>query len=198
VQRGYNRPVTAEQQLQPYLAPRERLLWSGRPDRSVLFSPRDVFLVPFSLMWGGFAIFWEAAVIFGTEGTNVFFILWGIPFVCVGLYLIFGRFVAKQRMKSKTAYGLTDRRALVAIGDRSLSDSPVRDTATSIRRSRDGSHVSVTFGAQSGSFRAHAGNADLIPWWTAGVTAFLDVADPDGLLEALRRVQQPADQISTL
>jgi hypothetical protein len=60
--------ASAQQQLEPYLRPQERLLWSGRPDPSVLFTGKDGFLIPFSLMWGGFAIVWEVAAIVGTKG----------------------------------------------------------------------------------------------------------------------------------
>ena len=36
----------------------ERVMWSGRPARGVMFTARDIFLVPFSVVWVGFAIFW--------------------------------------------------------------------------------------------------------------------------------------------
>jgi hypothetical protein len=176
--------VTPQQQLQPYLRPDERLLWSGRPDPDVVFSPRDVFLIPFSLMWGGFALFWEGAVI--VKGTNAFFIAWGVPFVLIGLYMIFGRFIAKKRWRRSAAYGLTDQRALVAVGARSVSDSPIKNTPTSVRRSRDGAHVTISFGSQSGWMRPHGANADLLPWFNpTGEVTFVDVAEPDRLLGAL-------------
>ncbi|MEA2409612.1 MAG: hypothetical protein QOC77_173 [Thermoleophilaceae bacterium] len=182
--------ASAQQQLEPYLRPQERLLWSGRPDPSVLFTGKDGFLIPFSLMWGGFAIVWEVAAIVGTKGSSRWFVLWGIPFVCVGLYMIFGRFILKRRRKRETAYGLTDRRALVAVGDRSLSDSPVTHIPTSVRRSRDGQHVTVTFGSQAGLNRVWANTGmDVLPWWNVNEVAFFDVAEPDQLLAALDRVR---------
>jgi hypothetical protein len=179
-----------EQQLQPYLRSGERLLWSGRPDPAVRFTAKDAFLIPFSLMWGGFALFWEGAVIFGTHGTNRLFILWGIPFVAIGLYMMFGRFILKARRKRATAYGITDQRAMVAIGDRSLVDAPVKHTATSIKRTRDGRHVSVTFGAQNGVSRVYANTGmDVLAFWSGDDAAFYDVAEPERLLAALDRAR---------
>jgi hypothetical protein len=60
----------------------ERVVWEGRLRSDRWFYPPDAWLVPFSLLWGGFAIFWEATAIAGDGGA--FFVLWGIPFVVVG------------------------------------------------------------------------------------------------------------------
>jgi len=180
----------ASMQLASYLRPREQLLWSGRPDPAVRFSPADVFLVPFSIMWGGFALFWELAALF--SGAGPFFVLWGIPFVGVGLYMMFGRFIYKHRTKRRTAYGLTPDRALVAVGTTKLNDSPVKQTPSSIRRSRDGSHVSVTFGSPNGwSNRGAYANTGM-DFFTRGNTpvAFYDVADAQALLTALDRARE--------
>ncbi len=104
----------AESQIKPELSSNEQLLWHGRPQLGLLLRAADAFLIPFSLMWGGFAIFWEASVVIG--GAPFFFMLWGIPFVLVGLYLIVGRFFVDARQRSKTYYGVTDERAIIISG----------------------------------------------------------------------------------
>jgi len=46
-----------ERRLAPYLLPDETVLWTGRPDPAKHLGAIDIFLVPFSLLWGGFTIF---------------------------------------------------------------------------------------------------------------------------------------------
>ena len=103
--------------LQKQLLKDEKILWKGQPEADILFSGSDLFLVPFSLFWGGFAIFWESSVLIikdkSGQGAPVFFALFGIPFVLMGLYFIFGRFFYKKRKKQKTYYAVTDKRVLI-------------------------------------------------------------------------------------
>ena len=103
-------------------------------------------MIPFSLMWGGFAIFWEAMAL--SQGAPIFTVLWGIPFVLVGLFLIFGRFVIDARARAHTIYGLTNRRVIVVSGilSRTITSLPLRTLAdVSLRERSDGSG-SVFFG----------------------------------------------------
>jgi hypothetical protein len=187
---GYDSPADPASQIHVYLAPGEQLLWSGRPDPEVRFAPVDLFLVPFSVMWGGFAVFWEVGVL--ASGAGPFFVLWGIPFVLMGLYFMIGRFAYKKRRKLKTAYGLTDRRAIVAVGASSMSDTPVNGASTSIKRSRDGSHVSITFGQRSGwgAWGPSYANTGL-EFFERGTPAvgFYDVGQPETLLAALQQAR---------
>jgi hypothetical protein len=58
-------------------------------------------MIPFSLLWGGFAIFWllgaSRIANFWTNRPDKtlqwFGVVWGTPFVLVGQYMIWGRFV---------------------------------------------------------------------------------------------------------
>ncbi len=170
----------------PYLLPGETLLWTGRPDPAKHVSASDVFLVPFSLLWGGFAIFWLITVL--VEGAPVPFALFGVPFVAVGLYFIFGRFIYKAYRKRQTVYGLTEGRALVAVGSGSLSEAPLQQTPMDRRRSRDGRHLTVTFGRSAGGwFGATYANTGMDFFDRGnGPVGFYDVTDVTGLETALR------------
>ncbi|MDV6330119.1 hypothetical protein [Asticcacaulis sp. 201] len=122
-------PFNGDTRLRSELGRDEQLLWSGTPAQGVRFRMVDIFLVPFSVMWGGFALFWEATA-FYQAGVRVsatppyitgsefsFMTLWGIPFCLIGLYMIFGRFFVDAAARAKTAYAVTDRRIIITCGN---------------------------------------------------------------------------------
>jgi hypothetical protein len=102
---------SAERMITPQLSDGEKLLWNGMPSDGVLFRPSDWFAIPFSLLWGGFAFFWEYMAVKG--GAPFFFELFGVPFVAVGLYITVGRFFYDGWLRANTYYGLTDQRAII-------------------------------------------------------------------------------------
>jgi len=128
------------------LAPRERLLWAGRPQQGIIFRSSDVFLIPFSFLWCGFAIFWEFNVL--TTGAPFFFKLWGIPFVVVGLYLVAGRFIADVKQREKTYYGITDDRVVIVSGlfQRKIKTLNLQNISDISLTERSNGRGTITFG----------------------------------------------------
>jgi hypothetical protein len=90
----------------------ERVVWRGRPKQGFMLTSRDVFLIPMSLVWCGFIIFWESNVL-RTPNAPLFMALFGGVFLLVGLYLILGRFFVDAWIRTGMHYALTDRRILI-------------------------------------------------------------------------------------
>jgi hypothetical protein len=112
----------AQDKLRQDLLNGEEILWTGQPDPSVLFTQEDIFLVPFSLLWGGFAICIAGLVVYtafrhpeNVHYSNYSWIAWPILsiFIAFGLYMIFGRFIYKRYKKRHTYYAVTNKRVLV-------------------------------------------------------------------------------------
>ncbi len=104
----------ASRELARELEPGEGILWSGRPRQGVVFRRSDIFVVPFTLMWAGFAFFWESQVL--TKGAPLFMMIWGIPFMVIGVYITVGRFFWDARVRSQTFYAVTSTRVIIVAG----------------------------------------------------------------------------------
>ena len=124
----------------------EQLVWSGRPRGGIRFRPSDALMIPFSLIWGGFAFFWEFSVTHSKAPS--FLAIWGIPFVLVGIYIIVGRFFVDAAVRARTSYGLTNRRAVIisCLFSRQVRSVDLRSIPElTFRESTDGSGT-ITFG----------------------------------------------------
>lgn len=146
-----------ENELKANLSAGEKLIWTGYPKGGIVFRTWDVFFVPFSLLWGGFAIFWETTVF--TTGAPFFFKLWGIPFVLVGLYMIAGRFFVDAKKRENTIYGITQDRIIILSGIfrrdfKSLNIKTMSDI--SFTQKDDGSGT-ITFGPSDFRYGAMGG-----------------------------------------
>jgi hypothetical protein len=133
----------------------ERLIWSGNPRQEIFFQSSDIFMIPFSLLWGGFAIFWEIMALSITShnesNVDLIFPLFGIPFVIIGLYMIFGRFIYESKKRAKTYYGLTDQRVIIVSGVfskniKSLNLRTMTDISLSEKSNKSGT---ITFGQEN-------------------------------------------------
>lgn len=155
----------ARETIQRELDSGEKLLWFGMPKQGILLRGSDIFMIPFSLLWGGFAIFWEImALAIPDEKAGpvaIVFPLFGIPFVLVGLYMIFGRFIYDSKKRSKTIYGLTDQRAIIVSGIfsrgvKSLNLKSISDVSLSEKSDKSGT---ITFGQENPMMSFFGGNS---------------------------------------
>jgi Bacterial PH domain len=138
--------TTAPAELERELSANERLLWSGQPKQGLQLRSSDAFLIPFSLLWGGFAIFWEGGVL--SSGAPFFFILWGIPFVAMGVYITIGRFFVDAATRAKTWYAVTNERILIISGlfTRTVKSLPLRTLPEITFEQRNDESGTITFG----------------------------------------------------
>jgi hypothetical protein len=191
--------------LQGFLRPGEQLLWCGRPDPRLWFTSADLYLIPFSIVWCGFAIFWDAGA---SRSAGPGFTVFGVPFIAIGLYMVVGRFFYKHYRKKQTVYGITTQRALVAVGARSLADAPWLHQPVTVRRARNGTHASVILTDTGGTARglgsrsrgsSMPGNTGLEYFpgrRTNPQVAFYDVADAAAMLAAMDQARSSSELAS--
>lgn len=100
----------------PYLVDGEYVVWKGKPEKGNLLTASDLFLIPFSLLWCAFAIFWEVTAI--NSGAPFFFAVFGLCFLCAGLYMMFGRFLRSAYIRKRTAYVITNKKIIRLQGNK--------------------------------------------------------------------------------
>lgn len=116
----------------------------------------DFLTIPFSIFFFGFAVFWELGVLGvlseadkGASGpVSLFFPLFGVPFVLVGLYLLFGRFIVDARRRADTYYGLTEGRVIIVsdLWGRNVTSLPISSLRdVSLNEKSDGTGT-ISFG----------------------------------------------------
>ena len=185
----YNRAmVDVSRDIARELASAEKVLWAGQPRQGIVLRPADVFLIPFSLLWGGFAIFWEVMVI--AMGAPFFFPLFGAVFVVVGLYIMVGRFFLEAR-RTRIAYALTSERVVIVSGliGRTVKSIDLRTLGEmSLSERRNGSGT-IAFGSPS-PFDWFGGMA-VWPWMAVRhASRFELIPNVRAVYEAIRTAQR--------
>lgn len=141
--------VPIDEEIRSLLALREDILWSGQPKQGITFRRSDAFAIPFSLLWFGYAIYWEFSVIQADHDLTIQ--LLGIPFVLIGLYMVVGRFFFDAKQRAKTFYAVTNQRIIIANGvyRRNAKSLDLRKlTSLSLEDGKD-NEGSLSFGASS-------------------------------------------------
>ncbi len=104
--------------LEAELQPGERITWVGQPIPG-RFARGSIGIVLFGIPWTAFAIFWIA----GASGFHLpdfsngseLFPLFGVPFVLIGFGMLSSPYWMRRKA-GRTAYVITDKRALILDG----------------------------------------------------------------------------------
>ncbi len=166
------------------LEPGEKQLWTGRPRQGLMLRRSDALLIPFSLLWGGFAVFWEVGVL--STPAPGFFAIWGIPFVLMGVYIVIGRFFVDSWRRGRTSYGLTSDRVIIQSSS-SLKSLPLRTlTDVTLSERADGTGT-ITFGSNPFSAFPFGG-----PGWPGmpQTPSFEQIPDARRVYAQIRQAQQ--------
>ena len=144
-----------------------------------------MFLIPFSLLWCGFAIFWTFMAT--RQGAPIFFYAWGGMFICIGLFFVFGRFALDAWLRRRISYAVTDKRILI------MRSAPFSNfTSIDLERLPD---IQLTGeGAKRGNLRfgtaaSFFGNQRMSGWSPAldPVPQFLGIEDPSKVFDIVTK-----------
>jgi hypothetical protein len=90
----------------------EKILWSGQPEQNLFLTVRNIVQIIFALVWLGIT---GSVGYFAIESFDIFTMLFLVPFVLIGLYLLFGSFIYSDYQKKRTYYAVTNQRVLILI-----------------------------------------------------------------------------------
>ncbi|UTW56696.1 hypothetical protein [Kordiimonas sp. SCSIO 12610] len=156
--------------LQMEISGREKLLWSGRPKQGLKFSAIDWFLIPFSILWLlapiGMLIAGEENV---QNNSGLPFLVIPLIFLCIGGYVLFGRFIHDAFRRKKTIYGLTDKR-VIFISKSGIKSVPINEAVEIHFKENRKSRSTIQFGASPSLFSSSGnhpfnllGGAPIVP-----------------------------------
>lgn len=171
--------------IREHLRPGETLLWTGAPDPGKHLNHRDAYAVPMTALFAlavlapGLKSAWD-------QGGIGNWIIAALALAAAAFALV-GRFWVKVRQKRRIGYAITDQRVIFAKPGL-IEDLRVADEHPTLRYSGDGRHVDATFrdGWQVRPWE-NTGFNPLFPNHNSIGFVFYDVADPEGLIDALDR-----------
>ena len=99
----------------PYILADETVLWKGKPEKGNIITRRETILFPFSLMVCGFSLFWEYMAL---QTGHLLPIIWGLPIVAIGIYMLIGRYIQAAYLRNKTFYVITNKKLLIKKGNK--------------------------------------------------------------------------------
>lgn len=168
----------------------EHLLWKGRPPGGFRLRSADIFMIPFSLFWSAI-VFSAALAAFnqpaqkGGTGPSLIFL---IPFLLIGLYMLIGRFFVDAMMRARTEYAITNRRAIIVSGlfSRNVKSIDLKTTSELSLSERGDNSGTITFGAtRFGAMRRYSWSSNP----TSGTPAFEMIEDVRSVYRIIEQVR---------
>lgn len=142
-------PISTSTELERELSVGEHVLWSGQPKPGLQLRLTDAVFIPFSLIWAGVIVSWARNVF--SSGVDLFFLPLSIFLLCIGVYMIIGRFFVDAAIRAKTWYGVTNERVMIITGliNRTVTTLPLGSLSEiALEQRRDGSGT-MTFGTST-------------------------------------------------
>ena len=188
-----NAPAPIGDDLRAELLPNERVLWTGQPETSVLFTPIDIFLVPFSLVWTGPMVAFAVTAV--TQGIDPGSLLMLVLFLALGFYFVIGRFLYKNHRKRRTTYVVTDRRVISLVKTwRGVNSQAafINTIPTIAKLMRKRGIGTLRFGNAGwlSTMYANTGMEWMNFFGGTEVPTFYDIKEPERVLELVNRQRQ--------
>ncbi len=169
------------------LEPGERIEWLDMP-KPRFFTPASTGAFLFGIPWTAFALFWTAGAAWGVSESDTgpglfnFFPLFGVPFILVGIGML-STPIWVYRNARHTVYVITDRRAIIISGSRSitvhsLSPEQLQNISRCERRNGTGDVL----------FDISQKNSD--SQGRSEVVGFMRIVDPQAVEQKLKKLAQ--------
>ena len=175
----YQQEEEDRRRLEEELAPGETVVWQQSPVRGAS-AGANFFTRIFGIFWLGFSLFWFAGALSAARlgGFGLIFPLFGLPFIGIGIWLVFVLPSRQKRQLSTTVYAVTDRRLIIFASAptrtvRSLPLACVRSVNKRIHRNGTGDlyfgidPAAWSYGEMDYSYRGRRG----VPFAFCGIDA---------------------------
>lgn len=180
------RPTVSWEQ---YIKADERIIWEGRPTRQLfLLRGIEVLLIPFSLLWSGFA----AQAIFVFHGQGLLGIAVQCTLLACCLYFTVGRFIIDQYKRRRTLYVLTEDQALIQTSAFARKVRTLPITPTLFVKLKDGARGSVQLGRSPSAFSIFFSIKRQFGVWSGdnGVFTFRSIENPKLVFDLLQKIRK--------
>ncbi len=126
--------MTTEEIIKKYLKD-EKILWHGAPKKVPALNKYDIFMIPFTLLFGGLLIVYAImSAIMMFAGESALFSLIGITALIMGAYILFLRIWYRRKRIRRQLYFVTEKRvfAFDTLRDDVIFDILLKDTDLSL------------------------------------------------------------------